>query len=59
MEGLAPGRWIVFASEIGNLQVDIRDRADTAYWRRHGVRAHAETGHAARLVMKETLTPRQ
>jgi Carboxypeptidase regulatory-like domain len=55
IDGLAPGSWIVFASDIGNLQVDVHDRSDTAYWRRHGTRVHAEIGHTVHLVVKEKL----
>ncbi|HEX3985606.1 MAG TPA: carboxypeptidase-like regulatory domain-containing protein [Acidobacteriaceae bacterium] len=58
MDGLAPASWILFASEIGNLQVDIRDPADTAYWRRHGKRVHTETSRTAHLVVKEALRAR-
>jgi hypothetical protein len=53
MEGLAPGSWILFASEIGNLQVDVRDPAETAFWRRHGTHVHARTGHTAHVMVKE------
>ena len=57
MEGLAPGAWIVFASDVGNLQLDVRRRAETGYWRRHGIRVHAETGRTDRVVVKEARTP--
>lgn len=59
MEGLAPGSWIVFASDTGNLQLDVRNPADTAYWGRHGTHLHARTGHTAHVVVKEMLKPRR
>ncbi|HEY1808750.1 MAG TPA: carboxypeptidase-like regulatory domain-containing protein [Acidobacteriaceae bacterium] len=57
IDGLAPASWILFASDIGNLQIDIRDRADTAYWRRHGVRVHAKTGQSVHVVVEEARDP--
>lgn len=56
IEGLAPGSYLFFASDI-ELPLDVHDSAQLDYWRRRGKIAPVESGKATHLILDFALAP--